>query len=92
MRKSAAIFNAAEQQSGAVRQPGGPSIENAVHLVRPVFSAQDGVRGMPLKKCFVVVHYHSRARFQTKNEMALKNAGSDGDASTDFLGLVVGAV
>jgi hypothetical protein len=92
MRKTTAILDAAEEQSGSVHQQGGARIENAIDGVRPVFTAQDWIRRMPLKKCLIVVHDPFREDVLPKDKMALESDGSGRGFEGRFLGLVMCAV
>ena len=46
MRQAAPVFDAAKQQSISVGQDHGPSVEDAVNRIWPVFPAEDRIAGM----------------------------------------------
>ena len=54
MRQAAPIFDAAQQQSGAIRQQGCTRVEYAVDGIWPIFARQDGVGGVTQKQWRVV--------------------------------------
>jgi hypothetical protein len=44
--QTAAVFDATQEQSGAIGQECGTGVEDAVDGIRPVLSGEDGVAGM----------------------------------------------
>ena len=54
MRQAAPVFNAAQEQSGSIRQQGCAGIEHAVDGVGPILARQDGIARVAQKQGRVV--------------------------------------
>ncbi len=71
----AAIFDAAEEQRRAVREPDRARVEHGMHRVRPIVGRQNGIGGVPVEELLVALlrsHFPATsARFMRGGELGL---------------------
>src|SRR5687768_17528485 len=74
MRMPAPIFDATEEQRGAVGKPRRTRIEDTVDRIGPVRGRQNGIGFMPMKKRFVAALHEGRPSFVSTDPSASRRS------------------